>query len=77
MRTIPGYVSTKNASDGYRPIRSKVEWFCPLQGCGRLNLTPEHFARILHELAEAALIRVEGQRVRILELDRLRAWAAR
>ena len=41
----------------------------------RLNLTQEHFSRILHELAVAALIKVEGQRVHIRDLSRLRAAA--
>jgi CRP/FNR family transcriptional regulator, dissimilatory nitrate respiration regulator len=41
----------------------------------RLNLTQEHFSRILHELAAAALIKVDGQRVSIRDLTRLRAWA--
>jgi len=39
----------------------------------RLNLTPEHFSRILHELAEDGLISVEGRNVRILDLEKLRA----
>jgi CRP-like cAMP-binding protein len=38
----------------------------------RLNMTPEHFSRILHELAAAGLIKVNGRAVRILDLDRLR-----
>lgn len=42
----------------------------------RLNLTQEHFSRILHELAAATLIRVEGQRVRILDIGQLRLMAA-
>ena len=41
----------------------------------RLNLTQEHFSRILHELAAATLIKVEGQRVHIRDLSRLRAAA--
>ena len=40
----------------------------------RLNLTPEHFSRILHELTEAGLIAVDGRNVTILESDRLRAY---
>jgi CRP-like cAMP-binding protein len=40
----------------------------------RLNLTPQHFSRILHELTEAALIQVEGRTIRILDVDRLRAF---
>lgn len=41
----------------------------------KLNLTQEHFSRILHELTSAALIEVEGQRVRIPDVRRLRACA--
>lgn len=40
----------------------------------RLNLTQEHFSRILHELAEAGLIRVEGRNVQIPDCGRLRGW---
>ena len=38
----------------------------------RLNLTPEHFSRILHELAEQKLIAVEGREIRILDAAKLR-----
>jgi CRP-like cAMP-binding protein len=38
----------------------------------RLNLTPEHFSRILHELATKGLIQVNGRRITILDLQRLR-----
>jgi CRP-like cAMP-binding protein len=40
----------------------------------RLNLTPEHFSRILHDLAGAGLIGVEGREVRILEVTKLRDY---
>jgi len=40
----------------------------------RLNLTPEHFSRILHELADRALIAVEGRDVRILDAQKLRGY---
>lgn len=40
----------------------------------RLNLTPEHFSRILHDLTEAGLIRVEGRSIRILNADALRRY---
>ncbi len=39
----------------------------------RLNMTPEHFSRILHELAGEGLIEVSGRAVRIPDVDRLRA----
>ncbi len=33
----------------------------------RLNITREHFSRILHELSQAGLIRVSGRSIRILD----------
>jgi CRP-like cAMP-binding protein len=39
----------------------------------RLNLTPEHFSRILHELSSQRLIEVGGRDVRILDPARLRS----
>ena len=40
----------------------------------RLNVTPEHFSRILHELVAAGMIAVEGRDVRILDPERLRNY---
>jgi CRP-like cAMP-binding protein len=40
----------------------------------RLNLTPQHFSRILHELTEAGLIRVDGRSVHVPDVDRLRTY---
>jgi CRP-like cAMP-binding protein len=40
----------------------------------RLNLTPEHFSRILHDLANAGLIAVEGREVRIGDVAKLRNY---
>jgi len=37
----------------------------------RLNLTQEHFSRILHELSEQGLIVVEGKKIRIPNVARL------
>ena len=42
----------------------------------RLSLTQEHFSRILHELAAAGLIGIDGRDIRIPDLERLRARAA-
>ncbi|HEX9182218.1 MAG TPA: Crp/Fnr family transcriptional regulator [Burkholderiales bacterium] len=41
----------------------------------RLNMTPEHFSRILHDLAEGGLIEMNGRSVRIPDLERLRRGA--
>lgn len=38
----------------------------------RLNMTPEHFSRVLHDLSTSGLIAVEGKMVRILDFNRLR-----
>ena len=40
----------------------------------RLNLTQEHFSRILHELTEAGFIVVEGRRITIPDVPKLRAY---
>lgn len=40
----------------------------------RLNLTPEHFSRILHDLAENQLINVSGKNITILNIEKLRAY---
>ena len=40
----------------------------------RLNLTPEHFSRILHDLTVAGLIAVQGRSVEILDLEGLRKY---
>jgi CRP-like cAMP-binding protein len=37
----------------------------------RLNLTPEYFSRILHDLAAEGLIRVEGRDIEILDAEKL------
>ena len=42
----------------------------------RLNMTPEHFSRILHDLAAAGLIEMNGRAVRIPDLERLRGSGA-
>lgn len=42
----------------------------------QLNLTQEHFSRILHELASQGMIEVRGRNVKILDLDRLRSEAS-
>ncbi|HEX5685301.1 MAG TPA: Crp/Fnr family transcriptional regulator [Ideonella sp.] len=38
----------------------------------QLNLTPEHFSRILRELATAGLLRVQGRTITVPDLNRLR-----
>ena len=40
----------------------------------RLNLTQEHFSRILHELSENGLIVVKGRKITIPDVEKLRAY---
>lgn len=40
----------------------------------RLNLTPEHFSRILHDLSERQLIGVNGRNITILDSEKLRSY---
>jgi len=40
----------------------------------RLNLTPEHFSRILHDLSVTGLISVDGRQVHIPDIEKLRAF---
>jgi CRP/FNR family transcriptional regulator, dissimilatory nitrate respiration regulator len=39
----------------------------------RLNLTPETFSRVLHDLADSGLIEVQGRTIKIPDLQRLRS----
>ena len=41
----------------------------------KLNLSPEHFSRILAQLARQGLIGVDGRRITIPDPDRLRDWS--
>ena len=42
----------------------------------RLNLTPEYFSRILHEMAARRLIRIDGRDIEVLDPEGLRAFGA-
>ena len=43
----------------------------------QLNLTPEHFSRVLHELAHAGLVHIEGRKITVPDRDRLAAAAGK
>ncbi|HZQ62499.1 MAG TPA: helix-turn-helix domain-containing protein, partial [Casimicrobiaceae bacterium] len=40
----------------------------------RLNLTPEHFSRILHDLTVQGLIRVDGRDIEITDGAKLKSY---
>lgn len=43
----------------------------------RLNLTPEYFSRILHDLSTQGLVRVDGRDIEILDAEGLRGYGSR
>ena len=43
----------------------------------QLTLAPAHFSRILHELAQAALLQVQGRRIPVPDRQRLQAATPR
>ncbi|NHR08719.1 Crp/Fnr family transcriptional regulator [Chromobacterium haemolyticum] len=42
----------------------------------RLNLTPETFSRMLHQLIEAELIKVDGRDITLVDVDKLKAFGS-
>jgi CRP-like cAMP-binding protein len=42
----------------------------------RLNITPEYFSRVLHDLVRRGLLRVDGREIEIVDADGLRAYEA-
>jgi CRP-like cAMP-binding protein len=40
----------------------------------RLNITPEYFSRVLHDLSTRRLVRVDGREIEILDAAGLRAY---
>src|SRR5215831_2310595 len=61
------------------PERAPVEVALPTSKgvlASRLNITREHFSRVLHELSAGGLIEVRGRTIRILDLARLRGFGS-
>lgn len=72
---VIGYLLRVDESDGETTSRGGVSLRLPAAKstiASRLNLTPEHFSRILHELCDAQLIRVEGRTIHVTDIARLR-----
>jgi len=65
LRELPEHA--QNGTDVTLPLASNKGVIA-----SRLNLTQEHFSRILHELSELGLIAVKGKEIRIPSVDRLR-----
>ena len=63
------------ATEGAQPVRVALPASKTLIA-SRLNLTPEHFSRILHELAARKLLDIDGRTVTIPDLEWLRSYEA-
>ncbi|THF65581.1 Crp/Fnr family transcriptional regulator [Pseudothauera nasutitermitis] len=72
---IIGYLLREDEMDGEGHAAGAVSVRLPTSKgtiASRLNLTQEHFSRILHELTDAGLIAVEGRTIHIPDIGRLR-----
>lgn len=70
QRVIGYLLKDQQCEDGHRFRLSTSKTVI----ASRLNLTPEHFSRILHDLAAHGLIEVNGREITIMNAARLRAY---
>ncbi|MFP5401898.1 MAG: Crp/Fnr family transcriptional regulator, partial [Gammaproteobacteria bacterium] len=72
---VIGYLLREEEREGEGVAEGQVSIRLPTSKgtiASRLNLTQEHFSRILHELTNARLIQVEGRTIHIPDIGRLR-----
>ena len=72
---VIGYLLPRDAE--IKPETVSLEITLPVSKtilASRLNLTPEHFSRILHDLSEQGLISVSGKNITIPDLEKLRNY---
>ena len=77
MQRVIGYILRDEAIDD--PSAASLEINLPATKgviASRLNLTQEHFSRILHDLAAKGLIEIDGRRITIPDVQRLRNYEA-
>ena len=67
---VIGYLLQENLQDGDAVVLKASK----LVVASRLNLTPEHFSRILHDLSEQDLISVQGRGITVPSVERLRSY---
>ena len=70
QRVIGYLLKDEDLQDGYQITLAASKKLI----ASRLNLTPEHFSRVLHELAGHGLLSIDGRNITILSLERLRTW---
>jgi len=71
---VIGYLLRQNEGQGAGNVETVTLPTSKAIVASRLNLTPEHFSRILHDLVEAGLISVDGRELSILDAARLKGY---
>lgn len=66
-----GFLLRESATAGGQPFMLDVS---KRTIASRLNLTPAHFSRILHDLSERGLLRVDGRQMQVLDTQGLRDY---
>lgn len=72
---IIGYLLREEEMNGDQVTQGRVSVRLPTNKgtiASRLNLTQEHFSRVLHDLIDSGLIEVEGRTIHIVDIERLR-----
>ncbi len=72
---IIGYLLREDEMNGEASPHGRVSIRLPTSKgtiASRLNLTQEHFSRVLHELIDAGLIEVEGRTIHVVDIEKLR-----
>jgi CRP-like cAMP-binding protein len=72
---VIGYLLREEEREGEGVAEGQVSLRLPTSKgtiASRLNLTQEHFSRILHELTNSGLIQVEGRTIHIPDIGKLR-----
>lgn len=70
---IIGYLLRDNPDSGTRSLTVTLPTSKGVIA-SRLNLTQEHFSRILHQLSEEGLIEVAGRKISIPDVEKLRGY---
>ena len=73
---VIGYLLRSDADQGEQAGYSMVVTLPASKAviASRLNITPEHFSRTLHELSQAGLIEVAGRSVKVPDVEKLTAY---
>ena len=74
MQRVIGYLATLEDEGGGPRITLPAQ---KALVASRLNLTPEYFSRILHELADEGLLRIDGRDIEIVDPGRLRIFGSK